>query len=34
MRSNKKDLDDKMTKFTEEFKTIIAEIIDQINTLK
>ena len=34
MRANKQDSDEKTTKFTEEFKTMIAAIIDQINTLK
>ena len=34
IRANKKDYDDKMTKFTKYFKTTLAEIIDQINTFK
>ena len=34
MRSNKQDSDDKMTKFTFEFKIMIAEITDLINTYK
>ena len=34
MRANKQDYDDKMIKFTEEFKTMLALITDYINTLK
>ena len=34
MRDNKRDSDEKMTKFTEEFKTMLAAIADHINTLK
>ena len=34
MRFNKQDFNGKMIKFTEEFKAIISEITDQINTLK
>ena len=33
IRSNKKDSDQKMTNLTEEFKTILAEITDKVNTL-
>ena len=34
MVANKQDSNDKMVKFTEEFKTMLAAITDQINTLK
>ena len=34
MRANKKDSDDKMKKFIEEFKKILAAITYWINTLK
>ena len=34
MRANKQDYDEKMIKFTEEFKTMLALITDYINTLK
>ena len=34
MKSNKQDSDEKMVKFTEDFKAILAAITYQINTLK
>ena len=34
MNANKKDSDEKMTKFTEKFKAMLAAITDQIDTLK
>ena len=34
MKSNKQDSDEKIMKLTEYFKTILAELTDQINTLK
>ena len=34
MKANKQESDEKMTKFTEEFKAILAAITDQINTFK
>ena len=34
MNANKQDYDEKMAKFTEESKAILAEITDHINTLK
>ena len=34
MRPNKQDYDEKMKKFTEEFKSMLVVIIDNIDTLK
>ena len=34
IRANNQDSDEIMTKLTEEFKKMLASIIDQINTLK
>ena len=33
MKANKKDSDEKIAKLAKEFKAMIAEIMDQINTL-
>ena len=34
IRANKQYFDDKMTKLTEEFKTMLSAITDQMNTFK
>ena len=34
MKANKQDYDEKMMNLTEEFKSMLAEITDNINTLK
>ena len=34
MKANKKDYDEQMMKLTEDFKSMLAEITDSINTLK